>query len=366
MNSTNTECDAAKKLETAAELERSNQSGHLHNDSGKMILQKLTTAAVLTLLLTSLAPHLRAEQTSTYGLEEYLNRKMVGPESVKVIIDHLNAARTNSPLDNLVTWSKDGFPDLHDEHGIWKTESIGLKLGIVHSIHYYFSISNSTDKSNRYLDILDELRRDDYISYHLAQMAFLVVDEFVLESKVLQLLQEKDPKLREQAVLMGTPLAKEKRSISDQFLKMVQSDSEAQVRTTILYSIIQWRSRDVAYVAFERLLKDSDANVRDWGARGLWSAADRGILTGDDLPKILAEILKTNEPFVRISIGRTAARMTTDRSLAVHTDKITDELLTGYLKRVKSLGAEADLVQEWLEWWTPLIPSYTSRPKLVY
>ena len=331
-----------------------------------MIFQKLTTAAVLALLLSSTLPHLRAAQTLTYGLEAYLDRKMVGPESVKVIIDHLKASRTNSPLDNLVTWAKDGFPDLHDEHGIWKTESIGLKLGIVHSIHYYFSVANSTDKSSRYLAILDELRRDDYISYHLAQMAFLVVDEFVLETKVLQLLQEKDAKSREQAVLMGSPLARKKRSISDHFMEMVQSDSDAQVRTTILSSIIQWRTRDVAYVAFERLLKDSDANVRDWGARGLWSAADRGLLTGEDLPRILSEILKTNEPFVRISIGRTAARLTTDRSLAVHTDKITDELLTGYLKRVKSLGGKADLVQEWLEWWTPLIPSYTSRPQVVY
>ena len=103
-----------------------------------MIFQKLTTTAVLMLLLGSTVPYLRAEQTSTFGLEEYLNRKMVGPESVKVIIDYLKSARTNSPLDTLVTWAKDGFPDLHDEHRVWKTESISLKLGIVHSVQYYF------------------------------------------------------------------------------------------------------------------------------------------------------------------------------------------------------------------------------------
>lgn len=102
----------------------------------------------------------------------------------------------------------------------------------------------------------------------------------------------------------------------------------------------------------------------DWGARGLWSAADLQVLTADDLATILAEMLKTNDSFVRMSIGRTAARLTTDRSLAVRTDKISDELLFGYINRVRKIGSKANLAQEWFEWWTPLIPTYTLRPRV--
>ncbi|HSE25780.1 MAG TPA: hypothetical protein VLB68_29205 [Pyrinomonadaceae bacterium] len=332
-----------------------------------MIFQKLSTAAVLVLLLSSTAPHLRAQQTSTfYGLEEYLNRKMVGPEPVKIIIGHLKESRTNAPLDNLVAWAKGGFADLHDEHGIWKTDALGVKLGIVHSIHYYFTTSPPPDKSTRYLATLDELRRDDYISYYLAQMAALVVDESVLEKEVLQLLQADNPTLRAQGVLMGRPLAEEKRSLFERYQEMVENDDDAQVRMIILYSISGWRRKDVAYIAFERLVNDPDAKVRDWGARGLWSAADLRILTSDDLNTILPEMLKASDPFVRISIGRTAARLTTDRSLSVRTDQITDELLYRYLSRVRKIGSQANLAHEWLEWWTPLIPDYTASSRVVH
>ena len=332
-----------------------------------MILRRLITLAALVIILISTVIGAGAQQPPAfYGLEDYLNRKMVGPETVKVIIGHLNESRTNAPLDNLVTWAKGGFADLHDEHGIWKTDALSVKLGIIHSVHYYLTTSPPTDKSTRYLAILDELRRDDYISYHLAQMAFLVVDESVLESKVLQFLQEEDPKLRELGVLMGSPLAKEKRSLFERYQEMVENDDVAQVRTTILYSIIGWRRKDVAYVAFERLLKDPDANVRDWGARGLWSAADYRVLTAADLATLLPEMLKTNDSFVRISIGRTAARLTTGRSLAVRTDMITDELLFSYINRVRKIGSEANLAEEWLEWWTPLIPTYTLRPRVMH
>jgi hypothetical protein len=312
-------------------------------------------------------------QRSFDDLERHLNKEMVGPEATQVIKRHLTESATNAPLDNLVAWAKAGFPDLQDENGYWKTESISLKLGVVQSIRYYFSTSPPDDKSNRYLAILDELRKDDYISFHLQGMAFLFVDESLLEHKVEQLLQENDPKLRAEGVHLGRTIAEHKPSLFERYQQMLKTDEDPHVRTTILYSILGWRRRDVAFIAFDRLVNDSNSDVRDWGARGLRTAADRGILSVDDLPTLLPAMLKTNEPFVRINIGHVAARLSTpDRSLFVRTDKFTDELLYGFISSVRMKGtrarsalSEAELAKEWVDWWTPLIPEYTQRPTIV-
>jgi len=306
-------------------------------------------------------------------LERYLNKEMVGPEAIKVIKSHLNESGTSAPLENLVEWAKAGFPDLHDEHGIWKTESLSLKLGVVRSIHYYFSTSPPTDKSNKYLSILDELRTDDYMSFHLVGTAHWFVDEAALQTRAEQLLQDNDPKLRAEGVHLGRTVAEKNLSLLDRYKQMLKTDEDPHVRTTILYSIIGWRRKDIAYVAFDRLLHDSNADVRDWGARGLRSATDHGVLTTDDLPAILPALLKTNDPFVRLSIGHAAARLCSDRSLFIRADKFTDEFLYSFINLVRMKGtrmgsalSESELAKEWLAWWTPLIPQYTARPRLVH
>jgi len=87
----------------------------------------------------------------------------------------------------------------------------------------------------------------------------------------------------------------------------------------------------------------------------------------------LAPILKTNNPIVRVSIGRAAARLTTDRSLSIEASKITDELLTSFLRQVRlserthgvPLGQEI-LTKLWVDWWTPLVPEYTKPYRLVH
>jgi hypothetical protein len=146
---------------------------------------------------------------------------------------------------------------------------------------------------------------------------------------------------------------------------MLKSDEDAHVRLIILYSIIRIRTKEVAYVGLERLVNDPDADVRDCGARVLRNAAELRILTDEDLPAILAVMLKTNQPFVRVSIGRAAARLTTDRSFGIEEDKITDELLAGFIKRSRLSKSKAgvsltekELAKLWLDWWTPLVPKY--------
>lgn len=335
----------------------------------QVIFRKVLRTLGLLVFVSSSHFSVAAQQAYRFdGLERHLNQQMVGPETIPVIIGHLNKHTTTTPLDNLVAWAKAGFPDLHDEHGYWKTESISLKLGVVKAIHYYFSTSPPADKSTRYLTMLDELRGDDYISFHLVGSSHLFVNESVLEARVLQLLQDKDPKLRADGVLMGGTLVEQNRALFDRYQQMLKSDDDAQVRVMILYSIGGLRRRDVVFMSFDRLVNDSDARVRERADRTLETAADRGILTPADLPTMLPAILKTNEPFVRVSIARTAARLTTDRPLVPRTDKITDELVYRFISIVRMKGTRAgsalsdeELAKEWVEWWTPLIPEYTVR-----
>jgi len=204
-------------------------------------------------------------------------------------------------------------------------------------------------------------------------MAHSIVDEQVLEREVLRLLQHADPQLRSQGVLMGSSLAEKKSSLFERYVHMLRSDENARVRLNILSSISGWRRKDVAFIALERLVNDPDMDVREKSATALRIAADHRILSYEDLAAILAPMLNTNDPFIRVSIGRAAARLTTDRSLWIEANKITDDLLAGFMRQVRlserthgvPLGQEL-LTKLWVDWWTPLIPEYTKPYQLVH
>jgi hypothetical protein len=330
------------------------------------------TAPLMILALTAFHIEARPQQPALDGLEKYLTQRMVRPEAVQIIKQHLVESGTSNPLDELVAWAKAGLPDLHNEHGIWISEGLSLRSGVSNSIHYYFLTSPPENKSERYLEILNELRSDDYLSQQLTDMAYLAVSEAVLENEVLRLLMQADPKLRAQGVRMGRVLAGKNRPLFERYFQMLKSDDDAHVRVIILYSVVGIRTKEVAYVGLERLVNDPDADVRDWGARVLRNATELRILTEEDLPAILAVMLKTKEPLVRISIGRAAARLTTDRSFGIREDEITDELLAGFIKRSKlsesKAGAsltEKEVAKLWLDWWTPLIPKYAKPMRVV-
>ncbi|HSE32036.1 MAG TPA: HEAT repeat domain-containing protein [Pyrinomonadaceae bacterium] len=332
----------------------------------------------LTTLLTMVACttfHVAAQlqRPTIDDLENHLKKEMVGPEAVKVIKHHLSESAKSDPLSELVAWAKAGFPDLHDENGYWKTESLSLKLGVLRAIHYYFSALPPENRSERYLITLKELERDDYISYGLTSMAHLIVDEQVLEREVLRLLQHTDPVLREQGVVMGSALAEKNFSLFEHYVRILRSDDNARVRLSILSSIAGWRRKDVAFIALERLVNDPDMDVRDKGATALRIAADHRILSYEDLATILAPMLKTNDPFIRVSIARAAARLTTDGSLWIEGNKITDDLLDSFMRQVRlserthgvPLAREL-LTKLWVDWWTPLIPKYTKPYQVVH
>ena len=333
-----------------------------------------TVALLFALLLTTFS--VRAEQpqeSHIYGLEKHLTREMAGPEAIQVIKRHLLESAASDPLTDLVAWAKAGFPDLHDEHGIWSTESLSLKLGVVRSIFYYASALPPEVKSDRYLNILRALERDDYISHNLTGMAYLVVDDLVLEAEVRKLLGANAPKLRSQGLMMGHMLVQKKRALFERYIQIVRSDPDPHVRAEVLYAIGGWRNKEVAYLGFERLLNDADQNVRDLGSRLLESAASALVLTDSDLAAILAPISKTTEPFVRIHLARVAARLTTNRSLFIQVEKITDDLVSDFVRRIRLRESEIhspitkeELAKMWLDWWTPLIPEYSKRIHLIH
>ena len=324
-------------------------------------------------VVASICASVAGQQATAFDdLEMHLSKKMVGPEATKVIITHLVESGTNTPLENLVAWAKAGFPDLHDEHGIWKTEGLSLKSGVATSICYYFSTSPSPNQSTMYLKTLDDLKSDGYISYFLTGMAYQFVDPMVLERRVVSLLGEKDPNLRSQGIHMGNILAKENQALFVRYEQMLKSDDDAHVRTTVLSSMLGWRRKDVALLAFDRLLSDSNDDARKLAARGLEIAAEHRILTTDDLPTILPAMLRTNDSFVRVSIGFTAARLSTATSRFIRPDMFNDQFLYNFIQMVREKGtrmhsalSDVELAKEWLAWWTPLIPEYTRQIQII-
>ena len=171
---------------------------------------------------------------------------------------------------------------------------------------------------------------------------------------------------------MGTALAEKQRPLFERYIQMVKSDDDAHVRVTILYSMASYRRKEVSYIGLERLVNDRDPDVRDWGARVLRAGAELRLLPDEDLPTILAALLNTDEPFVRISLGRAAARLTTDRLFGIKEDEITDELLADFIRRARSRESkvarsltEEELAKLWIDWWTPLIPKLAVRMEVV-
>jgi hypothetical protein len=323
------------------------------------------SVALTILVFAGLGVEAGIQEAAFAGLEKYLNQQMAGTEAVQVIKHHLAESGAADPVAELVRWAGAGFPELQDEHGSWKTESLSLKSAVVTSIHYYFKTSPPENKSERFLEIARELRGDYYISHHLAMTAHLAVDDAALEKEVLELFRYKDPKERSRGVLMGRTIAEKERPMFERYVQMLRDEDDAQVRVDILFSISSWRRKEVAYVGLERLVNDPDHNVRDWGGRCLRVATQSNVLTPEDLPAILAPMLKTERQFVKESLGRAAALITTDRSLYIEEEKITDELLAGFIGRAKSreskdgkpLSAEA-LAALWYGWWKPLVPIY--------
>jgi hypothetical protein len=83
-------------------------------------------------------------------------------------------------------------------------------------------------------------------------------------------------------------------------------------------------------------------------------------------------MLRTNDSFVRLSIGYTAARLSTATFLYILSDTFNDQLLYNFIQLVREKGtrihsalSDAELAKEWLAWWTPLIPEYTRRIEIV-
>ena len=312
-------------------------------------------------------------------LASFLKEKQVRPEAIPPIIQHLNESGGVDYLDELVTWAKAGFPELHDENGIWKTESTSFKLGVVHSIHYFVDELPSSLKSQKYLEILDELRKSEFVSFHLSTMASLFVDEESLKRRAFELMRARDLEERARGAVMICGLASSDESVTERCRKKLLRDKSSKVRNTVLYSLPSLNGakadlqKSVTSLYLDALIYDPTRYVRENAGEHLLSCANAGTLIGNGgLPGILVLLVGTKDKMVREVLGRVAARLTTDRSLGIDEDKITSTLLRGFVSKVKSkesrVRGEIDkqvIVKMWLNFWTPLRPKFSKQYEAV-
>lgn len=83
-------------------------------------MNKLLKLPVLLTIFIFASLGVQARQESAdAGLEKYLNEQRSGIEAIKIIKDHLAASGTSAPVVELLRWARDGFPELHNESGIF-------------------------------------------------------------------------------------------------------------------------------------------------------------------------------------------------------------------------------------------------------
>ena len=340
---------------------------------------------LLTLLLPLLfgfaRPAAAQEQEGEFeGLASYLREKLVGDVEARLIALHLKESGAVDHLAELVAWARADFPDQKEEGGTWKTDTLGLKLAVVHSIQYFVRGLPAEQRAQKYLEALDELGGDEYLTHHLAQTASLFVDEEALRARAFELLGDPDPRGRVRGALMVCGLASSRETVLERCTEALHRDVSRDVRNNILIATGSLRDhrlqlqKAVASLHFHSLTNDPDRHVRQTAAGHLRAFADAGkLITGEDLPLILGSLLKAADPSVRETLGRMAARLTTDRRLWIAEDKLTDALLAGFVRRVRSAerrtGRTPDdeaVVAIWSDWWSPLVPRYTEMYRVVH
>jgi len=223
-----------------------------------------------------------AQESKLDVLTSFLKQKSVSPEAIPLIVQHLKNSRADYYLGALVTWAKTDFPDLHDD---WKTESTSLKLGVVHSVLFFIYELPSPLRSQKSLEILDELSKCEFVSFHLSQMASLFVDEESLKRRAFQLMGAAGSEERVRGVLMICGLASSNESVMEKCEKTLLRDKNSNVRNTILYSLPPLNGatidlqKKVTSLHLHALIYDANRDVRENAGRHLLSYANAGNLS---------------------------------------------------------------------------------------
>jgi hypothetical protein len=315
-----------------------------------------------------------AQESKLDGLTKFLKEKNMSSQAIPFIIEHLTESGKADYLDELVSWVKADFPDMTGEHGYWKTESMSLKGGVVLSIVYFVNELPSPAKSQKFLEILDELRKCDFVNNQLSSMASLMVDEVELKRRAFELMEVADTEERARGAMMICGLSSSDEFVMDRCKETLFKDKSSQVRSTTLYSMGSMRDpklsiqKNVALLYIRVLINDPDSGVRESAANILKGLSkSEKVFEKGDLSKFLIPLVNSNDEKAKEVLGQIAARLTTDLSLAIKSNDLTGTVLNDFVSKVRLAKSEMNgelsedaVVQTWLDWWTPLIPKYTS------
>lgn len=337
---------------------------------------KNLVAAVVLLTATVFCggqSQVKAHNTDYQKLVAYLESKPNDRTSIALIVDHLEKFGGTQPLNELIRWAQAGFPEFHNEHGHWRINVLGFHANFENSLYYFIEEYPSTEKGTRYLRLIEELRTYGQFTHPLTQSAYRFLTSEELEAEFYRLVKSKDPDERSRGFVIGLMLANKSPEIASVYLRGVRDERVLRPRYSALAMIATVRGkypREVAIAGLDRLLNDSDKQVRDLGGVIVRQGADYfSTWSEKDLSLLLLEMLKSRDIETRRTLAMTVAKLTTnDKALYVHEEKWTDHPQEIFLAHVKTLHRSLegeDLVLAWKEWWTPQISKYMVEVRAV-
>jgi hypothetical protein len=352
---------------------------HLSNQSDKIRMHRniLTSFFSLLAFFLLVAPgELKAQLPDYEKLSAYLNNLPNDKATIHLIIDHLERAGTDQPLEELVRWAQAGFPEFHDKNGSWHINSDGFHSNFQNSLYFYIHQYPVTDKGARYLRLIEELRQYGQFTYPLTQFAYKVLTLEELESEFYRLVKSKDPDERSRGFILGWFVADKNQDVASAYFRAIKEEPVLQPRINALGTIAMVHRvypREIALAGLDRLLNDPEKPVRDLGGVLVRQGADFGtVWVETDLSTLLSEMLKSKDIETRRTLAMAVAKLTTkDIALYVDEKKWADDPQEKFIALVNASGDGTgesrgeELVDAWKAWWIPLIPKYMVKKEAI-
>lgn len=331
---------------------------------------------VLAYLLLVGPGELKAQLPEYQRLSAYLNNGPNDKTTLRLIIAHLERARTDQPLEELVRWAQTGFPEFHDKSGSWHIDALSFHSNFENSLHFYINEYAVPDKGPRYLRLIEELRQYGQFTYPLTRVAYKFLTQHELEAEFYRLVKSEDPEERARGFTLGWFIADKDKDVASVYFRAVKEDPVLQPRYSALAVIAMVRRvypREIALVGLDRLLNDPEKPVRDLGGVLVRQGADFGSVWIDtDLSTLLSEMLKSKNLETRRTLAMAVAKLTT-KGIGLYVDekKWADDPQEKFIALVNTPDAVTSetrgeqLVLAWKAWWMPLIPKYMVKREAI-
>jgi hypothetical protein len=314
----------------------------------------------------------KAQSPRFQELSEFVLNDYRSPDSIPLIVKHLEQNLSENPIDSLVLWAKNDFPELRDKNNYWNTDSQSLKLNLISSFKYFLQKLSLEERGKKYLEIIEQLNDSGYFSYHLYTNAYQVLSKPEMEIEFVRLISSKTPSERSSGLILGRTLAEENRVIFETYLSFLKKDENIRVRGTSIVIIGMLRGKypkEIAFAALDILLNDTDQDMKNAAAILVKQAVSGQTWTISNVPMLLSSMLKTKNKSAMKDLGITVALLTIEnKELYLDESLVKIETFEQFIalnyKHEKSLKrklSDDELYEIWIDWWTPLIPKYTRK-----